>query len=214
MQLFNKAAAKRIFTHTWYIYPLLAGIITIIWLWAFPAFHQPTKHETLTLFFATELKNEKYLNQIKKHYSEEKLREVETHYHLPDDSRAYYQALETYAANSDLLILDDLTVKDFVNSDHRDELLYQITDEVKTNYITSEHDYYTYTDDQGSTYAYGVKLKDKGVDHYLSTYMTFDEMRDYYIVLSTSSVNVGALRSKSNAAYDNALTFMNYLLEL
>ena len=214
MQLFNKSAARRIFAHTWYIYPLLAGVITVIWLWAFPAFHQPTKHETLTLFFATDLKSEKYLNQIKKHYSEEKLREVETHYHLPDGSTAYYQALQTYLSNSDLLILDELTVKDFVDSEHRNEFFYQITDEVKTDYITGEHDYYTYTDDQGTTYAYGVKLKDKGVDHYLSTYMTFDEMRDYYIVLSTSSVNVGALRNKSNAAYDNALTFMNYLLEL
>ena len=211
MQLFNKGAIKRIFSHTWYIYPLLSGLIAVIWLWAFAAFHQPTKHETLTLFFSTELKSDKYLNGLMKHYSKEKLREVEDHYALPDSS-GYYQKLKTYLVNSDLLILDKHTLDEFAG--YQDRFFHDITDEIKDEYITSEHDYYTYTDEEENTYTYGVKIKDKGVEHYLSTYMTFDELSDYYVVISTSSVNVGTLRGNSNKAYDNALTFMNYLLEL
>ena len=210
MQLINKSAIRRIFSHTWYIYPLVAGIVAIIWLWAFPTFHQPTKHETLTLFFATEIKNDKFINKIQKNYKEERLREVEIHYSLPDAS-GYYSKLKTYLANSDLLILDKNTLDEFAG--YQDRLFYNITDEIKTNYISGEHEYYTYSDEE-HTYTYGVKLKDKGMEHYLSNYMTFDELSDYYIVLSTSSVNVGVLKGNNNAKYDNALTFMNYLLEL
>lgn len=212
MQLINKAAIKRIFTHTWYIYPILSGIIAVIWLWAFPTYHQPTKHETLTLFFSTELKNDKFLNGLMKHYPQEKLREVEDHYAYPNGSSAYYTKLKTYLSNSDLLILDKPTLEDFVG--YQDRFFHNITDEIKSEYITGEHEYYTYTDSEENTYTYGVKLKSKEVEHYLSKYMTFDELSDYYVVISTSSVNVGTLRGKNNKAYDNALTFMNYLLEL
>ena len=68
MQLFNKEAAKKTLTHTWYIYPLLGGIITVIWLWAFYAYHQQSKHQMLTLFFSAKINNNKFASEIQKHY--------------------------------------------------------------------------------------------------------------------------------------------------
>ena len=210
MQLFNKSAIKKTFVHTWYIYPLLAGIVTVIWLWAFYAYHQPSKHQLLTLFFSTNVKNTKFVDQIMKHYEREDLRQVSTSGLLPD-AAGYYSKLQTAFSDSDLLILDEATIQEFEG--HQERIFYNITDEVKTDYLPGEHEYYTYTKDE-TTYTYGVLLKKKGEEHTLQQYMDFDELRDYYICVCLSSVNAGILRSQSNKAYDNALTFMNYLLEL
>ena len=210
MQLFNKSAIKKTFAHTWYIYPLLAGIVTVIWLWAFYAYHQPSKHQLLTLFFSTKVKNTKFVDQIMKHYDREDLRQVSTSGLLPSMS-GYYSKLEVAFSDADLLILDKESIDEFEGYQNR--LLCNITDEVKASYLPGEHEYYTYTKDE-ETYTYGVLLKRKGEEHTLQQYMEFDELRDYYVCISLSSVNSGILRSKSNKAYDNALTFMNYLLEL
>ena len=42
MQLFNKESAKKTFAHTWYIYPLTIGLITLVWIWGFQTFHLPS----------------------------------------------------------------------------------------------------------------------------------------------------------------------------
>ena len=39
-----------------------------------------------------------------------------------------------------------------------------------------------------------------------------NEEKDYYITFSPASVNTGKMYNEDNAYYDNALTFMNYLL--
>ena len=210
MQLFNKSAIKKTFVHTWYIYPLLAGIVTVIWLWAFYAYHQPSKHQLLTLFFSTNVKSTKFVDKIMKNYEREDLRQVSTSGLLPT-ATGYYSKLELAFSDSDLLILDKETIDEFAGYQHR--FFYNITDEVKTDYLPSDSKYYTYTEEE-ETYTYGVLLKKKGEEHTLQQYMDFDELRDYYVCVCISSVNAGVLRSKSNKPYDNALTFMNYLLEL
>ena len=207
MQLFNKSAIKKTFVHTWYIYPLLAGLVTVIWLWAFYAYHQPTKHQTLSLFFSAKVKSLKFVDQIQKKYSEENLREVSVSGLLPE-AKGYYDKLEIAFNECDLLILDKVTISEYEG--HYDLVFYRITDEVIENYVEGEHEYYTFTDSEENTYKYGIKVDKER----LSNYMDFHELRDYYICVCKSSVNCGSLKNKSNAKYDNALTFMNYLLEL
>ena len=214
MQLFNKASAKKTFAHTWYIYPLLGGIITVIWLWAFYAFHQPTKHEMLTLFFSTNVKSDKFVSQIMKHYAREDLREVSTSGRLPEAS-GYYAKLQTAFSDSDLLILDDTTIGEFVTV--YDRVFHSITDDIKTEYFPNVTEYYVYEygdEESQTTVTLGALLKRKGEDHYLTKYMDFDELRDYYVLICRSSKNAGRMSGASNKNYDNALTFMNYLLEL
>ena len=204
MQLINKASVKKTFAHTWYIYPLVGAIITILWLWGYQAYHQPTTHQMLSIFFATEIHDESFLKDILKKYDREDLREIDPSYCLPSGN-GYATKLQLAVNNADILILDDKTMFDF--NGHQDSFFYQITPEVKEKYLTSENTYYTYEEKD-----YGVLLKNKEAEHFLSKYMTFDESKDYYIALSITSKNVGSLIDENNAHYDNALTIMKYLI--
>lgn len=204
MQLINKTAVKKTIVHTWYIYPILAGIITVIWLWAFSAFHQPTKHQMLTLFFSARVKSTKFADKLMTYYPKEKLREVSISGLLPN-AQGYPAKLKTALNGSDLLILDKTTLDDL---SHRDVVIYNIPDDIKTKYLPGDHDYYTVTDEE-TTYTYGVLLNKDN----LRKYLDFDEVDDYYVCVAKSSQNCGTLLSKGNEKYDNALTFMNYLLD-
>ena len=131
MQLINKTAVKKTIVHTWYIYPILAGIITVIWLWAFSAFHQPTKHQMLTLFFSARVKSTKFADKLMTYYPKEKLREVSISGLLPN-AQGYPAKLKPALNGSDLLILDKTTLDDL---SHRDVVIYNIPDDIKTKYF-------------------------------------------------------------------------------
>lgn len=206
MQVFNKSMAKKSFVHTWYIYPILVAVASVLWIWGFNAFHQPTKHQRLTLFFATEIKDSSFLSSIKNdHYEREKLREVEAFFSLPDVA-GYETKLQLYLTDSDLLVLDDKTLERYQLVAH--QIFVPFDEETKNNYLYPENTYFTYDSKD-----YGVLIKKKGEESYFSTYMTFDETRDYYLTLSVSSTNLGKMLNKNNEYYDNALTFMHYLVE-
>ena len=206
MQLFNKSMAKKSLVHTWYIYPILVAISSLLWIWGFSAFHQPTKHQRLTLFFATDINNSSFLTDIQnEHYDKETLREVEGFYSLPD-APMYSTKLDLYLNDSDLLILDEKTMEKFqlvVGN-----LFVPFDAETKTNYLFAGNEYLTYDGKD-----YGVLFKRKGEVSYFSSYMTFDEEKDYYLTLSITSKNLGKMLDANNEHYDNALTFMHYLVE-
>ena len=214
MQLYNKEASKRIFAHTWYIYPLLVGIITIMWLWGFQAFHQPTAHQTIVMFFGASVKDQSFAKSIKEeHYTREGLREVEIHGALPDHA-SYGTMLKLYIQKADILVLDKKTLDDFKG--YQDRFFVDIDSELQQKYNFSGYDYYTYEDDDHKTYNYGIKIKSKNVDNYLSkhNYMVFDEGYDYYACFGLGSTNLGYIGGEYNEKYDNALTYMKYLLDL
>ena len=198
--------AKKSLVHTWYIYPILVAISSILWIWGFSAFHQPTKHQRLTLFFATEIKDSSFLQSIKNdHYDREKLREVEAFFSLPDVP-GYETKLQLYLTDSDFLVLDDKTLEKYQLVAH--QIFVPFDEETKNNYLFPENTYFSYDSKD-----YGVLIKKKGEESYFSSYMTFDETRDYYLALSVSSTNLGKMLNKNNEYYDNALTFMHYLVE-
>lgn len=202
MQRFNIEATKKTFMHTWYVYPLVLGLITIIWIWSFMAFHQASAYQSLTLFFASEIKDESFAKDImNEHYERENLRVVRPFYSLPS-AIGYYSKLQIYLSDSDLLILDQKTIDDFKG--YQDRFFVPLTNEIKEKYHYSN--FYTYEEND-----YGVLLKKKGENCWLNQYMDFDEQMDYYICFSTSSVNVGSL-IENNDTNDNALTYASYLL--
>jgi len=208
MQLLNKAAIKKSFVHTWYIYPLLVALSTILWIWGFGAFHQPTKHQTLTLFFATDIKDSSFLTDIQtEHYETEKLREVNARSVLPNGTE-YYTLLQIYLADSDMLILDDSTMTKF--SQIADQYFVEMNSYIKDSYLFASNTYFTSTFNEKD---YGVLIKKKGEESFFSKYMTFDETKDYYLTLSVTSTNLGKVYSDANEYYDNALTYMHYLVE-
>ena len=204
MQKYNKASMIKIFAHTWYTYPVVAIFLTLIWMWGFQAFHQPSTHQQLTIFFATEIRNESFLKDIKSKYDREDLREITPSYCLPD-AAGFTTKLQLAVNNADLLILDEKTMFEF--KDHEENFFIEMTSYVKETYLSAEDTYYNNEDK-----SYGVLLKSKETEHYLQRYMDFDESKNYYIAVSVASKNIGKVLDENNAHYDNALTIMKYLI--
>lgn len=206
MQVFNKSMAKKSLVHTWYIYPILVAVSSVLWIWGFNAFHQPTKHQRLTMFFATDIKDSSFLTEIKnEHYDREKLREVDAFFALPE-AVGYDTKLQLYLTDSDILVLDEKTIEKYKLV--ANQIFVPFDEETKNSYLFPENTYFTYDSKD-----YGVLIKKKGEESYFSNYMTFDETCDYYLTLSVSSTNLGKMLNKNNEYYDNALTFMHYLVE-
>ena len=206
MQLLNKGAIKNTFAHTWYMYPIGIALVSMIWVWSFYAFHLPSSHQKINIFFATDVKNDSFLKDImNKHYEKEKLREVSETYSLPSGT-LFVQKLQIALGSTDIMVLDETTLGGFQNQ-YKDQLV-EFTSYIKDNYLTSSHTYYDF---DGKNY--GILIKEKNSTCYLTNYMTFDEEKDYYLVLNQASTNLGKVTSEDNAYYDNALTYMNYLLE-
>lgn len=201
MQLFNKSSAKKIFAHTWYLYPVGAAILSVIWIWAFPTYHQPTKHQTISIFFAAEIKNDSFLKDIQSNYEKEKLREVTPSYCLPSTT-VFGQKMKIANNYSDILVLNETTLAKFDSQDN--ELFVEISSNMKNSYFANSECYSNGTKD------YGILLKNKDK---LEKYMTM-ENENYYLVFASASTNLGSFNSPENEYYDNALTFAQYLLEI
>ena len=211
MQVFNKGEAKKIFAHTWFIYPLLIGLISVVWIWGFQAFHLPSSHQMLVIFFASNVKDNSFISEIQNtYYEKENLREVDISYSLPTTS-GYYEKLKVYLQKSDILVLDQKTIDDYKG--YQDYFFTEMNDDLITKYELDSYEFYNYVDSQNVNHRYGIKIKSKDVEGYLDNYMAFDPNFDYYIMLSTSSKNLGYLSGENNASYDNAITYMKHLLE-
>lgn len=204
MQLFNKSSAKRIFIHTWYLYPIGAIILTLIWLWAFPTYHQPTKHQTISIFFAAEVKDESFLKNIKSNYEREQLREVTPSYCLPS-ATVFGQKMKIANNYADILVLNETTFAKYDSQDN--QLFAEIDTNMKTNYFTNNVFYNNGQKD------YGILLKSDEIGANLAKYLTM-ENENYYLCFSLASKNLGKSGGEENAYYDNALTFAKYLLEI
>ena len=204
MQLVNKSSIKKIFTHTWYMYPLGALVLTLIWIWAFPVYHQPTKHQTISIFFAAEIKDDSFLKNIQKNYEQEKLREVTPSYCLPETT-VFGQKMKIAKNYADILVLNESTFAKYDSQDN--ELFAEIDSNMKTNYFHNETFYSNGQKD------YGILLKSKDVASKLDDYLKM-ENENYYLCFALSSNNLGKSNSPDNEYYDNALTFAQYLLEI
>ena len=204
MQLFNKETAKKAFTHTWYIYPLSVTVISLALILGFQAFHQPSTHQKLSLFFATDITNDKFTKKILNQYEREDLREVTANYIDPNNS-LYYTKLKVFLSNSDLLILPKTTMNEFQN--YYANYFVEINESIKTRYISGEQEYFAI-----DGHDYGIKINKNDSAYWLNEYMSFIN-EDYYLVLSIGSKNLGDVLEESNAHYDNALTVITYLLE-
>lgn len=205
MQRVKKSSLKQTLVYTWYLYPLIGIFLALLWLWAFPTFHQPTAHQMLNIFFASEVKSGSFLKELSKDYDRETLRQVDYSYSLRE-APGFANKLQIAVNSSDILILDEPTLKDFEKS--IDNFFVEIDDSIKTNYLK---DSYTYYNKEGKDYA--ILFKEKEQDHYLKEYMDFNESENYYLVLSVSSKNLGNIYDENNAHYDNALTFINHLMK-
>lgn len=206
MQLFNKRAIKNSFYHTWYLYPILTIIASILWVWGFSAFHLPSNHQTLSIFLETNVQKDSIFYDImNKKYDREKLRDITISYSLKEQS-GYYDKLRVALSTYDIMILTEDTLSGFVNQ--YENYLVNFDDYIKDNYLDGSHTYYKFNEED-----YAVLIKEKQVEIYLNNYMSFYEDDNYYLVFCRGSSNLGKRYDENNAYYDNALTYMNYLIK-
>ena len=200
MQTINKSLIKNTFTYTWFIYPVSAVLLTLIWLWSFPTFHMPSAHQKIDAFFATDITNNIFADNILKKYDRENLRQINPSYALPG-SALYAQKLQIAIGHSDVLVLTKTQFSQY-------KIDYSLFFVPVTSYIQEK----CQINESQVFDGYGITLKNKGENHYLESYMNFAD-DDYVIALSVTSKNMGSAINEDNAPHDNALTFVHYLLE-
>ena len=200
MQTINKSLIKNTFTYTWFIYPVSAVLLTLIWLWSFPTFHMPSAHQKIDAFFATDITNNNFVDNILKKYDRENLRQINPSYALPG-SALYAQKLQIAIGHSDVLVLTKTQFNQY-------KIDYSLFFVPVTSYIQEK----CQINESQVFDGYGITLKNKGENHYLESYMNFAD-DDYVIALSVTSKNMGSAINEDNAPHDNALTFVHYLLE-
>ena len=205
MQHFNKEASKKTLVYTWYVYPVSLIFACLLLLWSFGSFHQPTKHQSITMFFGTEIRSVSFGSQIKNKFPKEKKLKAVSAYSVYPTHTMYYNKLNLYLSNADLLILPKSTLDEFEG--HHDLMFVEFNQTIKDTYLNDNNSYYV-----GSQKEYGVLLKEKEGHNWLEEYMDFVPNEDYYLTLSVTSKNLDDIVDENNKGYDNALLIMNYLL--
>ena len=203
MQTINKSLFKNTLTYTWFAYPIAGILMALLWLWAFPTFHDADAHRKLSIFLATDVTNQEFAENIKAKYNPDILRKVNLSYALPNTA-TYSEKLRIALSDSDILILTRPVFESYEGSNFGYGLYFvKITDYIKEQ--VQIDDSVVYND-------YSIRLKNKGENHYLENYMTFAD-EDYVICFSQSSQNLGTAIYSWNGQYTNAFSFVHYLLE-
>ena len=201
MQVMNKPLSKKMAAYTWYIYPIVGAVLGLIIAFMFSAFHQPSRHQVLSLFVSASLKDDSFTKTIKNHYEEEDLREFRVNASLPNSS-GFTRKLNLYLTDSDFLLLDETTVNKY--KDYSPTYFVPLDGTLKDLYAPANATYFAHGE-----HDYGIRMED---DCWLRDYFLLED-KTYYLFLSTSSKNLGALYDEKNEPYDNALTAIKLLLE-
>ena len=203
MQIINKEASSRTFTHTWYLYPISVILIVFLWIWGFQAFHQPSAHQRINIFIGASVKNSTFTKVIQKNYEREKLREISINYALPSEA-LYRTKLELHQTQSDILVLPKITVNEY--KEYYSNYFIEYDAKTKENYFQTSYQYYGF-----EGHDIGILFKNKGEDNQYNKYMTFYD-DDYYLLITKASTNTGTIFNDKNGEFDNALTIVKYLL--
>ena len=201
MQIMNKPLSKKMAAYTWYVYPLVGAVVALILVFVFSAFHQPSRHQVLSLFVTASLKDDSFTKRIEKHYAEEDLRQFRVNAALPE-SNGFTRKFNLYLSDCDFLLLDEGTLEKY--KDYSSMYFVPLNDLLKNYYIPAGVSYWS-----NQNVDYGMKMKE---DHWLKDYFLFKDSA-YYLCLSTSSKNLGEYYEEANKPYDNALTAIRLLLE-
>ena len=199
MQTINKSLVKNTFTYTWFLYPISAVLLSLIWLWSFPLAHQPKAREKIELYCSAEVNNEEFTDQILAKYDRNKLRTINLEYPIPFTRTSSTTELFN---RCDMMILNQDTFHQYttlysgvfaeINSFIQESL------QIDNSRVVEEH---------------GIILKESGETCYLSNYINFTSGNTYVLAFLAKSKNLGAAFNENNAKYDNALTVAHYLIE-
>lgn len=199
MQTINKSLVKTKFTYTWFIYPVSAVLLSLIWLWSFPLAHQPKAREKIELYINATVNNEEFTKNILAKYDRNKLRAINVEYPM----RFYRGSSTTELFNRcDMMVLEESKYQAYNNL--YGDLFAKINPyilekcQIDSSLVVGER---------------GILLRAANTTHYLDSYVEFDNYSNYVLAFLTKSKNLGAAFDEKNAKYDNALTVAHYLIE-
>jgi len=217
MQKLNKSVLKNKLIYTWYFYPIAIGLASLIWICGFKAFHQPSAYEKVVLFIGADVKDISFTSKIQNKYQAQNLREVEVPYCASAHS-VYASKLNLFLSNSDLLIIEENTLNTFTSKEEGSaefmkEYFVPFSSYVKDNYCKTTSTYYTFLDKKtSSSIDYALLINAKSGTSYLSSYVSFLPDQNYYLLMSTTSKNLGPVIDENNKDNHNALDVMKYLV--
>ena len=194
MQTINKSLVKNTFTYTWFIYPISAVLLSLIWLWSFPLAHQPKAREKVELFIDADVKDEKFTDLILEQYDRNKLRAINLEY--PQRFTRTSRTTELFP-RCDIMILPEITYKMYIHN-------YEGVFAEINPYIQEKCQIDSSLVYENCGIRFGTTFLSKYVD------LTSN---DYVLAFLANSKNLGAAFDENNAKYDNALTVAHYLIE-
>lgn len=194
----------RAFSYEWPLYlilPLIGGL-TISYLMTLR--HAPAPYEKLNVFVSSSsIESEKLCSRMEEEFKGDGLKSMSTTQANPSDALFAQKLSVVGYEGADLFILNESALKNLKPSDS----MLPFSDSFKAQEVTlTAPTYYVY---DGT--AYGVLLKKKGADSFLSSYIGFlDE--DYYLTVNVKSKNIGTFGLYDNAQYDLGLKAFRYFL--
>lgn len=200
----TKASFKRFFQYAWpafIVFSFIAGA-TIIYI--NDVVHKPASYETLTLFLGVK-KADTYgiASALKEDYQEQGLKEVVNVVSSPVDNAMYAQKLQVVGyASCDIFIVPESTLK-LINKD----MLLSFDETMKSTYLANTYDYYCVEDN-----CLGFKMNKASKETFLNLYTDPIE-EDYYVLLNSTSKNIGTYGKYDNPSYDLALKSLSFILE-
>lgn len=200
MQTINKSLLKNTLTYTWFIYPLSAVILSLLWIWIFPIAKRPSAHLRLEVFVAAKVKSNKVFNKILDKYEKDQLKQINVD-SVKHSNSFYGQKIKIAFSTSDIMILQKGSFDIYKHSGL--EYFAPITSYVQEQVNIEESQVLD---------GFGISLKVKNESNYLDEYIDFED-NDYVLCFTASSPNLGLVNGEDNAKHNNALTFARYLLE-
>jgi hypothetical protein len=199
----NKALFKKSFAYDWPLYVVLPLVAGFSLSYLLNVVHQPKAYEKLNVFVAsTKIESGAFCKDIEEKFHDNGLKEVTAVQSNPNDA-LFAQKLNVVGyEGSDLFLLPESVLKSITPSD----IMVPFNAELEKNYVTENAPVYYVSEGD----SYGVRIKEKSVSHWLSSYIEFlDE--DYYLCLNIKSKNIASYGLYSSESYDLALKAFVYL---
>jgi hypothetical protein len=182
MRLFNKRFQKAL-VYDWPLYLVLPVIFGVCVSYTLKQVHQPAANQKLNLFVAsTSLESTAFCEEIQGKFATDGLKEVTTAHGNPSDS-LFSQKLSVVGFSGSDLFLLPLSVMDSITPS---EVMVPFTTSFEKDYIVKATPTYYVRDNV----SYGVLVKSKGAESWLTSYIGFVD-EDYYLCLNATSKNIG-----------------------
>jgi hypothetical protein len=193
---------KKAFAYDWPLYVILPVVAGLSLSYILAVVHQPKSYEKLNVFVASaKIESSAFCKDIEEKFQDNGLKEVTAVQSNPNDALFAEKLNVVGYEGSDLFLLPESVLNSITPSD----IMVPFSADLEANYIKESSPVYFVKDGA----SYGVRVKEKTANHWLSSYIDF-LAEDYYLCLNIKSKNIANYGLYSSAEYDLALRTFVY----